>query len=171
MIGFQIDNETKHYGVHNEHIVQGFRDWLKARFGTVEAVNAAYLLYHWSSSVSSFDELPDPIGTVHGGYACAFEEYRRELAAEFLQWQVKIVSEYKREDQFITHNFDYEWKSFVGPNQQGGQSAGLQPDLNDYEAAKCRMPRGIPFHTVRSRCTFLYLPGGLQGSYLTAHSR
>ncbi len=136
VIGFQIDNETKHYGVHNARIVQGFRDWLKARFGTVEAVNDAYLLYHWSSSVSSFDELPDPIGTVNGGYACAFEEYRRELAAAFLQWQAKIVSEYKREDQFITHNFDYEWKSFVGPNQQGGQSAGLQPDLNDYEAAK-----------------------------------
>ncbi len=135
VIGFQIDNETKHYGVHNERIVQGFRDWLKARFGTVEAVNDAYTLYHWSSSVSSFDELPDPIGTVNGGYACAFEEYRRELAAAFLRWQADIVSEYKREDQFITHNFDYAWKSFVGPNQQGGQSEGLQPDLNDYEAA------------------------------------
>ena len=136
VIGFQIDNETKHYGVHNERVVQGFRDWLKKRFGTIKAVNDAYLLYHWSNSVAAFDELPDPIGTIHGGYACAFEEYRRELAADFLRWQASIVSEYKRDDQFITHNFDYEWKSFVGPNQQGGQSAGLQPDLNDYEAAK-----------------------------------
>ena len=136
VIGFQIDNETKHYGIHNERIVQGFRQWLKARFQTVEAVNDAYLLCHWSNSVSSFDELPDPIGTVNGGYACAFEEYRRELAADFLRWQAGIVSEYKREDQFITHNFDYDWISFVAPNQQGGKSAGLQPDLNDHEAAK-----------------------------------
>ena len=136
VIGFQIDNETKHYGVHNARIVQGFREWLKARFGTIEAVNGAYLFNHWSNSVSSFDELPDPVGTINGGYACAFEEYRRELAAEFLRWQAEIVSEYKRDDQFITHNFDYDWKSFVGPNQQGGQSAGLQPDINHHEAAK-----------------------------------
>ena len=136
VIGFQIDNETKHYGVHNERVVQGFRRWLQRRFGTVEAANAAYLLYHWSSSAASFDELPDPAGTVNGGYACAFEEYRRELAADFLRWQAGIVSEYKRDDQFITHNFDYEWKTFVGPNQQGGQSAGLQPDMNHFEAAK-----------------------------------
>lgn len=136
VIGFQLDNETKHYGAHNARIVRGFRAWLKARFGSIEAVNRAFLLYHWSNSVSSFEELPDPLGTVNGGYACAFEEYRRELAAEFLQWQAKIVSEYKREDQFLTHNFDYEWKSFVPANQQGGQSAGLQPDLNAFEAAK-----------------------------------
>ena len=136
VVGFQIDNETKHYGVHNERIVQGFRTWLKERFGSIEAVNDAYLLYHWSNSVTSFEELPDPAGTVNGGYACAFEEYRRELAARFLAWQAAIVSEYKRDDQFITHNFDYDWKSFVGPNQQGGQSAGLQPDQNDYEAAR-----------------------------------
>ena len=136
VVGFQIDNETKHYNVCNERVVQGFRDWLKARFGTVEALNRAYLLNHWSNSVASFDELPDPRGTVNGGYACAFEEYRRELAAEFLRWQAGIVGEYKRGDQFITHNFDYDWHSFVAPNQQGGQSAGLQPDQNDYEAAK-----------------------------------
>lgn len=136
VIGFQIDNETKHYNAYNERIVQDFREWLKARFGTIDAVNSAYMLYHWSNSVSSFDELPDPVSTVNGGYACAFEEYRRELAAAFLLWQAKIVAEYKRDDQFITHNFDYDWKSFVAPNQQGGQSAGLQPDLNDYDAAK-----------------------------------
>ena len=136
VIGFQIDNETKHYGVNNERVREGFRDWLKKRFGSIEAVNDAYLLNHWSNSVRSFDELADPAGTIHGGYACAFEEYRRELAADFLRWQAEIVSEYKRPDQFVTHNLDYDWKSFVGPNQQGGQSAGLQPDRNDYEAAR-----------------------------------
>ena len=136
VIGFQIDNETKHYGVNNERMRAGFQAWLKKRFGTIEALNFAYGLNHWSNSVASFEELPDPAGAVNASYACAFEEYRRELAADFLYWQSDIVSEYKRDDQFITHNLDYEWKSFVGPNQQGGRSAGLQPDLNDYEAAK-----------------------------------
>ena len=136
VIGFQIDNETKHYGVNNRRVREGFAEWLKERFDTVEAVNDAYMLRHWSNSIASFDQLPDPAGMINGGYVCAFEEYRRELAASFLMWQSRIVSEYKRGDQFITHNMDYDWKSFVGPGQQGGQSAGLQPDLNDYEAAK-----------------------------------
>lgn len=136
VIGFQIDNETKHYGVNNERVREGFRAWLKARFGTIEAVNDAFVFQHWSNSVASFDDLPDPEGTINGGYACAFEEYRRELAAAFLRWQSEIVSEYRRPDQFITHNLDHEWESFVAPKQQGGCSIGLQPDLNDYEAAK-----------------------------------
>ena len=89
VIGFQIDNETKHYGVNNERVRAGFRDWLKARFGTIKAVNDAYLLYHWSQSVASFDELPDPVRTSNGGYACAFEEYRRELATVILRKNTK----------------------------------------------------------------------------------
>lgn len=136
VIGFQVDNETKHYGVNNERVRAGFRAWLKRRFGTIEALNRAYMLYHWSGSVSDFDELPDPAGTSNGAYACAFEEYRRELAAEFLHWQAAIVSEYKRDDQFITHNFDFEWKVTGAPGEQNGCSVGLQPDLNDYEAAR-----------------------------------
>ncbi len=150
VIGFQIDNETKHYGVNNERVRRGFRNWLKDRFGNIKAVNEAYLLNHWSNSVSSFDELPDPAGSVHGGYACAFEEYRRELAAEFLEWQAGIVAEYKRPDQFVTHNFDYEWTFFGAPGQQDGYSSGLQPDLNDYEAAKALSLAG----------TDIYCPSG-----------
>ena len=136
VVGFQIDNETKHYGVNNARVLDGFRAWLRARFGTIEALNAAYGLNHWSCSVASFEELPDPDGAMNASYGCAFEEYRRELAADFLGWQAEIVREYKRDDQFITHNLDYEWETFVGEKQQGGRSAGLQPDLNDFEAAK-----------------------------------
>lgn len=35
---------------------------------------------------------------------------------------------YKRDDQFITHNFDFEWHDY---------SYGMQPEVNQYEAAKC----------------------------------
>ena len=137
VIGFQVDNETKHYGVHTPAVVSGFRGWLRDRFGgDIRAVNEAYGLNHWSNSVSSFDELPDPDGSVHAGYTGAFEEYRRELATEFLEWQASIVREYTRDDQFITHNFDYEWKELSGEGVQMGCSDGLQPDLNDYEVSK-----------------------------------
>ena len=137
VIGFQVDNETKHYGVHTPAVVSGFRDWLRDRFdGDIQAVNDAYGLYHWSNSVASFEDLPDPEGSVNAGYIGAFEEYRRGLATEFLAWQADIIREYKRDDQFITHNFDYQWKELSGEGIQMGCSDGLQPDLNDFEVAK-----------------------------------
>ena len=136
VIGFQIDNETKHYGVHSRRVIEGFREWLRERHGTAEAVNKAYGLAHWSNSASTFDNLPDPTGSVNAGYIGAFEEYRRELATEFLSWQADIVREYKRDDQFITHNLDYEWHALSRAGQQMGYSEGLQPDLNDFEVSK-----------------------------------
>lgn len=147
VIGFQIDNETKHYGANNRRILAGFRAWLRKRFASIDAVNDAYMLQHWSLSVSSFEELPDPAASSNGGYACAFEEYRRELAADFLHWQSEIVSSYKRPDQFITLNFDYDWKPLGAPGEQNGCSAGLQPDLNDFEAAKALTLAGTDVYT------------------------
>lgn len=136
VIGFQVDNETKHYGTHSPQVISGFRDWLRKRFDSIEDLNHAFGMRHWSDSVASFDELPDPTGSVNASYIGAFEEYRRELASNFLHWQADIVREYKRDDQFITHNFDYFWRELSDEGQQMGYSAGLQPDLNCYEAAK-----------------------------------
>ena len=150
VIGYQIDNETKHYGVHSEGVLRAFREWLCKRFGTVKALNDAFGLYHWSNSVASFEELPDPSGTVNGSYACAFEAFRRELAADFLMWQSAIVSEYKRQDQFITHNFDYEWIWFGASGQQDGYSGGVQPDINHYDASRAVTVMG----------TDIYFPAG-----------
>lgn len=42
-----------------------------------------------------------------------------------------------REDQFITHNQDFEWRKFGADIAQDGYSYGVQPDINHYEAAKC----------------------------------
>ncbi|MBQ4303013.1 MAG: beta-galactosidase, partial [Lachnospiraceae bacterium] len=87
VIGFQIDNETKHYGVCGKRILGMFREWMKSRYKTIEEVNEALGLNYWSSSVTSFEDLPDPTGTINGSYACEFEIFRRSLAAEFLMWQ------------------------------------------------------------------------------------
>ena len=66
-------------------------------------------------------------GTINGSLGAEFEKYQRSLVEEFLGWQAAIVSEYKREDQFITHNLDFEWR---------GYSYGVQPDVNHFKCAK-----------------------------------
>lgn len=75
-------------------------------------------------------------GCIHGGLASEFAKFQRSLAAEYLMWQSEIVKKYKRQDQFITHNFDFEWKKFGADIAQDGYSYGVQPDINHYEASK-----------------------------------
>jgi len=136
VIGFQIDNETKHYHTAGPAVLEQFRRWMAERYGSVEEMNAALGLRYWSNSVTRFEDLPDPRGTINGSYAAEFARFQRSLAEEFLRWQSQIVQEYKRPDQFITQNFDYEWISFGVAGQQDGYSGGVQPDICHYRAAK-----------------------------------
>lgn len=136
VIGFQIDNETKHYGNMGDEMQELFLEYLKQKFGTTQRLNAAFHLSYWSNSIAAWEDFPDMRGCVNAGLASEFEKFKRHMAVEFLHWQADIVNEYKREDQFITHNFDFEWKKFGAYIAPDGYSYGVQPDINHYEASK-----------------------------------
>ena len=87
VIGFQIDNETKHYGTAGDKVTILFQRWLQTKFKTIEEVNEAFGLNYWSCSVTRFEDLPNPVGTINGSYGCAFAKFQRQLAEEFLLWQ------------------------------------------------------------------------------------
>lgn len=127
VIGFQLDNETKHYHTAGKNVHQRFVKWLQKKYGTIDAVNEAFGFAYWSNRVDSWDNLPDATGSINGSYCSAFDEFRRELVTEFLLWQRGIVDEYRREDQFVTHNFDFEWR---------GYSFGIQPDVDHDKASE-----------------------------------
>ena len=136
VIGFQIDNETKHYGIANEYVQKMFKEYLIEKFKTTENFNKTFGLAYWSNSISNWDDLPDMRGCINGGLASEFEKFQRTLAAQYLMWQSEIIKEYKRNDQFITHNFDFQWKKFGADIAQDGYSYGVQPDINHKEASK-----------------------------------
>jgi beta-galactosidase len=136
VIGYQIDNETKHYGTSAPHVQELFVEYLKEKFHTVEELNKAYVLNYWSNAIASWEDFPDMRGCVNAGLAGEFAAFQRSLAAEFLVWQSNIVNEYKRDNQFITHNFDFEWRKFGADIAQDGYSYGVQPDICHYEASK-----------------------------------
>lgn len=136
VIGFQIDNETKHYGNEGGEIQQLFKEHLKKTYGTTENLNRAYGLAYWSNSIHSWEDLPDMRGCVNGGLAGAFEQFKRSIASDYLKWQAQIVKEYVREDQFVTHNLDFEWKKFGADIAQDGYSYGVQPDISHLEVSK-----------------------------------
>lgn len=137
VIGYQIDNETKHYGVCTEKVQQGFVEYLKKKFGTTDKLNEAFTLSYWSNSIHAWEDFPDMTGCINGGLAGEFAVYQRQLVTEYLTWQADLVKEYCKEDQFITHNFDFEWKKFGADIAQDGYSYGVQPDVNHSDAAKC----------------------------------
>lgn len=128
VIGFQIDNETKYYGTAGKNVQLQFVKYLREKFeDNLDAMNAAFGLDYWSNRINAWEDFPDVRGTINGSLGAEFEKYQRSLVDNFLSWQAKIVSEYKRADQFITHNFDFEWR---------GYSYGIQPDVNHYKAAE-----------------------------------
>ena len=127
VIGIQLDNETKHYHVAGEAVQKRFVTWLQNRFGTVEALNREFGFAYWSNAVDCWEHVPDVTGTINGSFWAEFEKFRRSLVAEFLLWQRGIVEEYLTPGQFITHNFDYEWRDF---------SYGVQPDVEHDRVAE-----------------------------------
>lgn len=146
VIGFQIDNETKHYDNRGKEIQRQFREYLKDKFQTTERLNQTFCLPYWSNSIKDWDQLPDMRGCVNGGLDGEFEKFQRKIAAEYLCWQADIIREYKREDQFITHNLDFEWKKFGADIAQDGYSYGMQPGINHYEVAKCLTKLGTDIY-------------------------
>ena len=122
VIGFQVDNETKYYGTAGKNVQLAFVKYLREKFhDNLDAMNYEFGLDYWSNRIDAWEDFPDVRGTINGSLGAEFEKFQRTLVDRFLSWQAGIVSEYKRGDQFITHNMDFEWR---------GYSYGVQPDVN-----------------------------------------
>lgn len=138
VIGFQLDNETKYYGTAGHNVQEQFVKYLREKFDDdLEAMNAAFGLDYWSNRINAWEDFPDVRGTINGSLGAEFEKFQRTLVDEFLQWQADIVKEYARPDQFITHNFDFDWK---------GYSWGVQPMVNHFHAARALTVAGVDIY-------------------------
>ena len=128
VIGYQLDNETKHYDAAGSAVQAGFVEYLKEKFhGSCEEMNKAFGFDYWSNRIDDWADFPDVRGTINWSLRSEFEKYRRSLVTDFIGWQESIVREYMKEGQFITHNTDFEWR---------GYSFGVQPDVDHYSLAK-----------------------------------
>ncbi|MDO5338005.1 MAG: beta-galactosidase [Eubacteriales bacterium] len=138
VIGFQLDNETKYYGTAGKNVQEKFIKYLREKFhNDLDSMNHEFGLDYWSNRINAWEDFPDVRGTINGSLGAEFEKFQRTLVDEFLSWQADIVNEYRREDQFITHNFDFEWH---------GYSYGVQPDVNHYHAAKALSIAGVDIY-------------------------
>jgi beta-galactosidase len=105
IIGFQVDNETSSAGAANHDVQVGFQEYLKAKFKSVDELNKIWGLNYWGQRLNDWTELPPRDGIINPGWKLEWERYSQWETTDFLAWQAKIVSEYKRPEQFITHDF------------------------------------------------------------------
>lgn len=126
VIGYQTDNETKHYDTAGDNVQLKFVKYMRETYGSLENINHRFGLDYWSNRIDSWEDFPSVIGTINGSLGAEFARFQRGLVNEFLAWQVSIVNEYKQPGQFVTQNFDYEWR---------GYSFGVQPSVDHFAAA------------------------------------
>lgn len=129
VIGYQLDNETKSYDVCSKRAQKLFVEELKERYPDINDFNREFGLDYWSNRMDDWEYFPDIRGTINGSLAAEYARFQRSLVTRFLAWQESIVKEYLRSDQFITHNFDYDWD-----NRNGGY--GVHPEVDQFEAAE-----------------------------------
>lgn len=96
IIGWQIDNEVHPYGGRScvcPVCVSKFRAKMREKFGTIEALNAAWGTDLWSMTYQSFDQLPIPDRHTwhHPSLLTAWAEFNSDSYAEFVAHQADIL--------------------------------------------------------------------------------
>lgn len=104
VIGWQIDNETSSGAAANRDVQEGFVGYLQNKFRTVDELNKDWGLNYWGQRLNDWTEIPPEEGIINPGWKLEWQRYQQWMTTDFLAWQGRIVNEYKRPDQFITHD-------------------------------------------------------------------
>lgn len=137
IIGYQVDNETKAYQTSGENVQKQFVQYMKTKFKTLDNINKIYGLDYWSNRINNWDDFPSVNGSINASLKSEFEKFQRQLVTDYLAWQTKIVKEYAKPNQFVTQNFDLDWRGF---------SYGIQPEVDHFAAAKALDIAGIDIY-------------------------
>ncbi len=96
VVSWQIDNE---YGCHLSqcfcpNCLEGWREWLRRRYGTLEALNEAWGTELWSQYYTDWEEIPQPVQAGAGHHPSLVHHYRwfmSDMYAEQCREQYEIL--------------------------------------------------------------------------------
>lgn len=108
VIGWQTDNEFTANTCYCDVCAARFRDWLRSRYGSLEALNAAWGTAFWSQEYSSWSQIPLPWQVRCGQY------HNPSLQLEYMRFASMSTIDFHREQaeiirrlapkHFVTHN-------------------------------------------------------------------
>ena len=154
VIGWQIDNETSAGGAANPDVQAGFVNYLQKKFQTVDELNKVWGLNYWGQRLNDWTEIPPEEGIINPGWKLEWERYQQWMTTDFLAWQSRIVNEYKRPDQFITHDL-------AGPPR---------PEVNEHDIARTMdIMAANPYHGTQDQ--FDGLGSTMAGDYTRSLKR
>jgi beta-galactosidase len=154
VIGWQIDNETSSGAAANPDVQAGFVKYLQNKFQTVDELNKVWGLNYWGQRLNDWTEIPPQAGIINPGWKLEWERYQQWMTTDFLAWQAVIVNEYKRPDQFITHDL-------AGPPR---------PEVNEHDIARSMdIMAANPYHGTQDQ--FDGLNSSLAGDYTRSLKR
>jgi beta-galactosidase len=97
VIGWQIDNEftlQRWPRCYCKFCRAGFADWLRAKYGSLDAINAKWGTSFWSQNYTDFAQIPVPLpsnGEPNPGLALDYDRYQSFANASFLEEQLAVL--------------------------------------------------------------------------------
>jgi beta-galactosidase len=145
VIGWQIDNEYANNSFDDETKAQ-FQMWLKARYGTLDNLNARWTTSYWSQTYFNWNQIP--IETTYGnpGLLLSWKRFVSDTWRSYQKNQIEVIRANSDPRQFITTNmmglfdgYDHytvsqdldlaSWDDYVGQGHLDPYSNGIAHDL------------------------------------------
>lgn len=104
VIGWQLHNEPGLFLNYSHDVFEGFKDYLRNKYESVDHLNKEWGLVYWSHELSTWDDLWKPEGNAQPQYDIEWRRYQASLTDELLKWQRELIKSIAPKDQFITVN-------------------------------------------------------------------
>ena len=107
VIGWQLDNEISQTST-DAGTQQQFQDWLKARYGTLDQLNARWTTSYWSQTYSDWSQIPIPkkqgVDSGNPGLLLCWRLFVSDTWRSYLLNQTNVIRPLADPRQFITTN-------------------------------------------------------------------
>jgi beta-galactosidase len=145
VLGWQIDNEYSDVSFDPETRTQ-FQQWLKARYGTLDNLNARWTTGYWSETYTAWDQIPIQVGYGNPGLLLSWMRFVSDTWRSYQKNQLDVIRANSDPRQFITTNtmgafdgFDHytveqdldiaAWDDYVGEGHLDAIRNGAAHDL------------------------------------------
>ncbi|MDP4225451.1 MAG: beta-galactosidase [Bacteroidota bacterium] len=108
IMGWQVDNEPRVFYDYGTDAQQRFRDWLKQKYNTIDALNKTWGTAFWSQQYSDFSQINIPLRAQWGMNLNQILDHTRFATwetASFLDDQARVIKKYAEPRQWVTSNY------------------------------------------------------------------